>query len=357
MSIWDNYKSEIYNKWQLKWFEIHPPDIAEYSWNYLFTDGKELHAKLFCELWGYLSPDSEIIAELAFAVECIHLASIIFNDTPWMHNANERGGKTTLHIMYSPNKALLIANNVITIAVDIWKNNKPPHVSDETWKNLLISKLQRLSIGQWFDLEKKGNLIQLASLKTGVLFELVAETVAIYVGIDSEFWRIWGNNLGVLFHWIDDLNNIQENKLQNKRNAFNETYVITQQNYVYLWQKIEKEIGSQWFDRPFGQFMKTYFTDDAFKITSETPKYNLLSEINKINETMSKIPTESVDEDINEKITEDFDYLKHFVVGISNKNIIKRIFKLYAHFFTITAINDNKIWNMSDEELESMYED
>ena len=32
-------------------------------------------------------------------------------------------------------------------------------------------------MGQRFDLEKKGNLIELASLKTGVLFELVTEII------------------------------------------------------------------------------------------------------------------------------------------------------------------------------------
>ena len=167
---WDILKEEIYEKWKLYWFQIHPPDVAEYSWNYLFTGGKQIRSKLFCELWAYLAPDMKINAELAFAIECIHVASLILDDTPWMDNASERRGKKTLHNVLSPKKAVLVSYELINIVRDIWLNNKPIHVSDEFWQNFLKIKLQRLVIGQLYDIEKKGNLVELASLKTGVLF-------------------------------------------------------------------------------------------------------------------------------------------------------------------------------------------
>jgi len=197
--IWDIHKNIIHQKWKKRWFESHPYDIAEYSWDYLFTGGKEIRSKLFCQLWDYLSPDSTIVIELAFAIECIHVASLILDDTPWMDNATERRGRKTLHITFSPKKALLIANDIMYMAAEIWINNKPMHIAENVWKSLLISKVQRLSMGQWLDLGKSGTLIELASLKTGVLFELVTETVAICNHLDTTFWRIWGNNLGILF--------------------------------------------------------------------------------------------------------------------------------------------------------------
>ena len=110
---WDILKPTIYEKWRTHWFKIHPADVAEYSWNYLFTGGKEIRSKLFCELWKYLSPDSEISAELAFAIECIHVSSIVLDDTPWMDNASERRGRKTLHTVFSPKKAVLIASELI----------------------------------------------------------------------------------------------------------------------------------------------------------------------------------------------------------------------------------------------------
>jgi geranylgeranyl pyrophosphate synthase len=257
---WDLYKAEIYDKWKKIWLESHPSEIGEYSWDYLFTGGKQIRPKLFCELWHHLSPDSKVLAELAFAIECIHISSIVLDDTPWMDNASERRGKKTLHIAFSPKKALLISYDLIDIAFDIWKSNKPEHVNLDIWTNLLKSKLQRLMVGQWYDLEKTGTLVELSSLKTGVLFELVTETVALCINLDTEFWKIWGNNLGILFQWMDDFYDMEEDKVQNNRNAFNESYDSTLKNYSILWNTIEKGIGQQWFETSFGQYMKNYFT-------------------------------------------------------------------------------------------------
>ena len=254
------WKVPIYEKWKKKWFETHPYEIAEYSWNYLFTGGKEIRSTLFCELWNYLSPDSEIITELAFAIECIHVASLVLDDTPWMDNATERRGRSTLHITFSSKKAILIVNDIISMAIKIWIDNKPSHINVDTWKHFLVSKLQRLAMGQFMDLGKSGNLVELASLKTGVLFELVAETVALCNNLDTRFWRIWGNNLGILFQWVDDWIDREEDIIQNNRNAFNED-CNTLHSYIEIWQKIETYIGSQWFQRPFGIFMKKYFID------------------------------------------------------------------------------------------------
>ena len=97
---WDIQKASVYEKWKPYWFRTHPNDVAEYSWNYLFTGGKQIRAKLFCDLWSYLSGNindtidtrlyntyndntniSYSVAELAFAIECIHVASIVLDDT------------------------------------------------------------------------------------------------------------------------------------------------------------------------------------------------------------------------------------------------------------------------------------
>lgn len=349
MSVWDKYKVNIHAKWRQKWFESHPIDLAEYSWEYLFTGGKEIRAKLFCELWQYLSPDSEIAAELAFAIECIHVASIILDDTPWMDNAQERRGKTALHIRFSPKKALLIAGDVLSMAVTIWKENQPKYVSEDAWKKLLISKLQRLTMGQWFDLEKKGNLIELASLKTGVLFELVTETVAICIDLDSIFWKLWGNNLGILFQWMDDYLDMEEDKLQDNRNAFNESYDITLKNYVFLWQKLEREIGSQWFDRDFGVFMKDYFLT-KLELNLYSVKYTSLSDINISYPNELIIPELTTEE----KIADDYNYFRDFIRGLSRQNIVQRVFKMSEHIFTFSAHNGANLWNMSEQELDNL---
>ena len=144
----------------------------------------------------------------------------------------------------------------------IWISNKPDHIDKYEWEKFLLEKLLFLTLGQWYDLEKKGTLLELASLKTGILFELVAETVAICVQLDCSFWKSWGNSLGILFQWMDDWHDREEDKLQTNRNAFNEAYDETLIIYNETWAKIQMGIGKSWFITEFGIFMKSYFTDD-----------------------------------------------------------------------------------------------
>ena len=257
---WEILRPHIHQKWKSYWYETHPSNIAKDSWEYLFSGGKEIRARLFCELWSYLSPDTEPCGELAFAIECIHAASLILDDTPWMDNAATRRGRPTLHLTYSNKKALMICHDVMYMVYLIWNENKPAHIPASEWKRFIFRHLQCLMVGQAYDLDKKGTLIELASMKTGVLFELVAETVAICTHLDTTVWRSWGNHLGILFQWMDDWQDREEDTLQQNRNAFNESYTDTLSYYGQIWEKVEQVIGPTWFDRPFGTFMKKYFT-------------------------------------------------------------------------------------------------
>jgi len=350
---WDILKEGIYEKWKPYWFEIHPPDIADYSWNYLFTGGKQIRSKLFCELWSYLAPDKKINAELAFAIECIHVASLILDDTPWMDNAAERRGKKTLHTILSPNKALLVFYELMTIVREIWLNNKPTHVSDEFWRNFLKIKLQRLVIGQWYDIEKKGNLLELASLKTGVLFELVTETVAICIGLDTEFWKIWGNNLGILFQWMDDWNDREQDIIQNNRNAFNEDYHLTLKNYEYLWSKIENGIGKQWFLRPFGIFMKQYFINNI-PINLKVDNTLLFENISISYITTLTIPEIEIKDEYFLKNDKVIEYINKYDIH-KGKDILKRLFIASDDLYTIPNIKTN-LWYVDENEWENLDE-
>ena len=38
---WEEIKRPLYEKWKKHWFDTHPHNIAEYSWNYLFTGGNK----------------------------------------------------------------------------------------------------------------------------------------------------------------------------------------------------------------------------------------------------------------------------------------------------------------------------
>ena len=323
-SLWNDNKYIIYEKWKQYWFNTHPQDIAEYSWNYLFSGGKQIRPTLFCELQHYFSPDSnEIHYDLAFAIECIHVASIVLDDTPWMDNAELRRGNITLHRKFTPKKACLIAYDLLYLAIHIWKTNQPSNITENDWKKLLKDKLQRLMIGQWYDLDKKGDLMELASLKTGVLFELVAETVAVLSNLDRTFWRHWGNNLGVLFQWMDDWEDREEDTIQENRNAFNENYNGTIQRYYYLWERIVFGIGKGLFESDFGKYMEKYFTGlDGFpKKTLSAPTDYSLSEQLSYPENF-EIPPELKSEKMEKSNTKSKKYRSGFQF-LNGKDMIK----------------------------------
>jgi len=319
---WALFKISIYEKWKKYWYDTHPFEIADYSWNFLFTGGKEIRSTLFYELWRYLSPDTVVCGELAFAMECIHVASLILDDTPWMDNADERRGKCTLHRVFSPKKAILLCHDVMYMVYLIWQENKPPHIELYAWQEFMKNKLQRLMIGQWYDLNKQGTLVELASLKTGILFEFVTETVALCIDLDANFWKIWGNNLGILFQWTDDWKDRDEDILQKNRNAFNEDYDTTLQNYMYLWKKIEIGIGRGWFERPYGQFMKSYFTQTIQDKIDNTVSYHL-------HDIYVPYPMNLITSDILENKIEK----RHIFKIINGNDILKKMFILSDHLY------------------------
>jgi hypothetical protein len=124
---------------------------------------------------------------------------------------------------------------------------------------MILQKLKRLTAGQVLDLERQGTRWELAALKTGTLFEWVTEAVALCLGLDRVFWRQWGNLLGVLFQWRDDWSDREEDALHGQRNAFLEHPEETLVAYRAGWRHLVQGVGTGWFRRPFGAFLRDYF--------------------------------------------------------------------------------------------------
>ena len=263
---WDDLKAPLFTRWKPWWLSRHPMEVGEYSWSYLFERGKQIRPRLFCELLRYLCPEHTPSAELAFMIECVHVASLILDDLPCMDNASERRGMTTLHQKFSIRKALLIVHDVLELAWEIAHSHPVANethiggISRDQWELWVRYKASALWMGQWMDLSWKGTLVELAALKTGTLFECVTETVAISVGLDPVFWRGWGQALGILFQWVDDWDDRAEDEDIQQRNAFNESYEDTMKQYQMLWTRIVQGIGPGWWERPFGTFLWNYFT-------------------------------------------------------------------------------------------------
>lgn len=262
--IWDTAKPELLCKWKSWWMERHPYDIGDYSWSFLFERGKQIRAHLFCELWNYLCPDKPPCIEIAFMIECVHVTSLILDDLPWIDNASERRGWQTLHSKFSIRKALLLAHDVLELAYEVGKSQSTVPIDEQSphsiWYKWCQTKATILWHGQWLDLSRNGSLEELAQMKTGILFECVTELVALFLGLDSHFWREWGKTIGILFQWIDDWNDRDEDLFIKQRNAFNESYDWTITRYTELWSKVVQGIGREWWNRSFGIYLWNYFT-------------------------------------------------------------------------------------------------
>ncbi len=237
----------------------HPPEVGERSWAYLFEGGKQVRPRLFCDLWNYLCPEREPCGEYAFALECVHVASLILDDLPWMDNAEERRGYPTLHRQFTPRKALLLCHDILRMAYHLVHGVPGTSVYASEVEAMILQKLKRLTAGQVLDLERQGTRWELAALKTGTLFEWVTEAVALCLGLDRVFWRQWGNLLGVLFQWRDDWSDREEDALHGQRNAFLEHPEETLVAYRAGWRHLVQGVGTGWFRRPFGAFLRDYF--------------------------------------------------------------------------------------------------
>lgn len=234
---WDEWKSYTLTRWKTWWLARHPEEVGAYSWSYLFERGKQIRPRLFCELWRYLCPEQPVCAEAAFLIECAHVASLILDDLPWMDNAEERRGWQTLHRRFSLRKALLLTHDVLELAYEVGRScpllqekaeviRKRGSAEEEEekakWAEHGREKAKSLWLGQWLDVSRSGSLYEMAAWKTGTLFEAVAEGVALAAGLDPFFWGKWGNALGVLFQWVDDWDDREEDARIGQRNAFNE---------------------------------------------------------------------------------------------------------------------------------------
>jgi hypothetical protein len=260
MASWDEARADFYTRWKAWWLERHPEEIGEYSWSYLFERGKQIRPRLFCELWHYLCPDRLPSIEFAFMLECAHVITLLLDDLPWMDNATERRGWPTLHCRFSLRKALLLAYDVAELAWEVSQSVPRWGKEQMKWAKWVREKARQLWLGQWLDLSRSGSRYEWTAWKTGTLFEAVAEGVAIEVGLDAEYWRGWGRALGVLFQWVDDWEDLEEDVRMGQRNAFHEAREETLKAYTELWTAVVQGIGPSWWERPFGRYLWEYFS-------------------------------------------------------------------------------------------------
>ena len=216
-----------------------PEEIKEAMEYVLFPGGKRLRpfltilsADVIHELLKAkgeeMNRERMIAAALPFAaaLELIHNYSLVHDDLPAMDNDDYRRGKPTAHRVYGEGKAVLLGDQLLTMAFEVMSN--PVHLS-------LVSPTEALKAihhtakkagsryligGQWYDLEVSRDedvstsvqgfrkLWNINTMKTGGLIMLSIQIPAILVSapFDITYYLTgYGFWLGQLFQATDDL--------------------------------------------------------------------------------------------------------------------------------------------------------
>lgn len=178
--------------------------------------------------------DVETALDLALAVECIHVASLLHDDLPCMDNAITRRDKFCLHLIDGEAKAILTGDRLIFEAYSIilFKANLGENQREAAIKFLTTAGVEMID-GQYYDLFIK-NKNQEEYLKTCLKKTAVLIDTACVMGVishdlfnaevfKSEILKAsrFGTLLGLLYQVIDDIHD-QDYDYRENSYCFNE---------------------------------------------------------------------------------------------------------------------------------------
>ena len=159
------------------------------------------------ELFSDIHPDAY---QLANAVELFHNFTLVHDDM--MDAASLRRGKTTVHIKYGDNTALLVGDVMMIRAYEYIQKIQPTHLSKIL--QIFNSTAKEVCEGQQLDMdfEKMQSVtldayIHMITLKTSVLLAASLEMGAILGGAtpgNCKHLYEFGKNLGIAFQIQDD---------------------------------------------------------------------------------------------------------------------------------------------------------
>jgi geranylgeranyl pyrophosphate synthase len=183
---------------------------------FIKTGGKRIRPFIISMLGDFFSLNKNSILDLAVAVECVHLHSLIHDDLPAMDNDDFRRGKPTVHKKFDEATAVLAGDLFQVLSI---KRLSETHYLNDKQKiksiNLLTSAngFKGLIAGQSLDIymKKNSSLKQIEVMyahKTGALFNLCFELPAQFIKLNpsqKKDLKVLSNTLGLIFQLTDDM--------------------------------------------------------------------------------------------------------------------------------------------------------
>lgn len=140
----------------------------------------------------------------AAALELVHSFSLVHDDLPAMDDDDERRGRPTLHLAYGEGVALLAGDALLAEAFRLALS----YPTTAPARELAEATLGMIG-GQYLDITgADADLAELHRLKTGRLF-----AASVGLGLwaaevpqaEQASWRVFGDELGLLFQIVDDV--------------------------------------------------------------------------------------------------------------------------------------------------------
>ncbi len=173
--------------------------------------GKCVRGYLVMKSANAFGAHGDSVVQVAAAVELIHTYSLIHDDLPALDNDSVRRGRQSCHVKFGEANAILAGNALLTLAFGILGEKSPSAVP-------VVAKFINLMIeGQVFDLnssKRVENLLEIYRMKTGALFAMAA-VLGVFLANKQNLHNLqimenYGNNIGVAFQIIDDINDENE---------------------------------------------------------------------------------------------------------------------------------------------------
>ena len=187
----------------------HMPELLDYVFQ---TGGKRLRPAITLLSAGFHPHDHSLPIVMAAAVELLHIATLIHDDT--VDNSPLRRGKATVSGLWGRNVAVLLGDYVFaTSATFVCETNNVRVIKrfSETIMELSSGELLEYFHSNKSD-QTREDYNDRINQKTASLFRTAAETGAVLSGVSEEIvgaLRTYGYNVGMAFQIVDDILDVE----------------------------------------------------------------------------------------------------------------------------------------------------
>jgi geranylgeranyl pyrophosphate synthase len=198
----------------------------------LRSPGKRLRPRFALESASVLGLSNEAAQNFAYAIELVHLFSLIHDDLPCMDDDDFRRGEPTIHKKFDEATALLAGDALLSLSFEAFAECAPfvkpaAFVKALQYFSRAIGPLGMIG-GQCKELElgssvDQHSLLQIQDLKTGALFRAALIVPYILFGVnemDPKYQEVltYASDFGFAFQIADDLDDEAQDQKDGTKN-------------------------------------------------------------------------------------------------------------------------------------------